>query len=66
MPPLPAKQHKIKSLLQKVWNENVFIAPILIRRICRGLFLEIPMKWDKPVSCAVNCIFHQVMETQLQ
>jgi hypothetical protein len=65
MPPLQAKRHKIQSLRQ-AWNGNVPIAPILIRRKGRGLFLEIPMRLDKPVSCAVTCIFHQVMETHLQ
>ncbi len=62
MPPLQAKRHKIQSLRQ-VWNA---IAPILMRRIRRGLFLEIPLRLDKPVSCAVTCIFHQLMETYLQ
>ncbi len=64
MSPLQAKWHKIQSL-QQVWNGNVPIAPIQMRRICLGLFLEIPMRWDKPVSCAVTCVFHQVMKTHL-
>jgi hypothetical protein len=65
MAPLQAKRHKIQSL-QQVWNGNVPIASILMRRICQGLFLEIPLRLDKPVSCTVTCIFHQVMETHLQ
>ncbi len=28
--------------------------------------LEIPLRLDKPTSCAITCVFHQVMETQLQ
>ncbi len=65
MPPLQAKRHKIQSLRQ-VWNGDVPIAPIPMRWICRGLFLEIPLRLDKPVSCAITCVFHQVMETHLQ
>ncbi len=65
MPPLQAKWHKIQSL-QQVWNGNVPIAPILMRRIGQGLYLEILMRQDKPVSFAVTCIFHQVMEIQLR
>jgi hypothetical protein len=64
MPPLQAKRHKIQSLWQ-VWNGNVPIAPILMRRICQRLFLEIPLRLDKPASCAITCAFHQVMVTQL-
>jgi hypothetical protein len=65
MPPLQAEWHKIQSL-KLFWNGNVPIAPIQMRRICRGLFLEIPMRQDEPVSCAVTCVFYQVMKTQLQ
>ncbi len=65
MPPLQAKRHKIHSL-QQFWNGNVPIAPILMRRLCRGLFLEITLRLDKPVSCAITCVFHQVMEMHLQ
>jgi hypothetical protein len=52
--------------LQQMWNGNVPIAPIQMRRLCRWLFLEIPLRLDKPVSCAITCVFHQVMETHLQ
>ena len=65
MPPLQAKQHKIQSLRQFL-NGNVPVAPIPTLRICRGLFLEIPLRLDKPVSCAITCMFHQVMETHLR
>ncbi len=65
MPQLHAKWHKIQSLRQ-VWNGNVPIAPILMRRICQGLFMEIPVRLDEPVSCAVTCFFHQVMEAHLR
>ncbi len=37
-------------------NGNVPIAPIPTLRICRGLFLEIPLRLDKPVSCAITCV----------
>ncbi len=65
MPPLQAKRHKIQSLWQ-FFNENVPTAPILTVRICWGLFLEIPLRLDKLVSCAITCSFHQVMESHLQ
>jgi hypothetical protein len=65
MPPLQAKQHKFQNL-QQFLNGNVPIAPITTQRICRGLFLEIPLRVDEPVSCAITCVFHQVMETLLQ
>jgi hypothetical protein len=65
MPPLQAKRHKIQNLRQFL-NGNVPIAPIPTQRICQGLFLEIPMRVDKPVSCAITCVFHQVMETHLR
>ncbi len=45
MPPLQAKWHKIQNLWQ-VWNGNVPIAPILMRRLCQGLFLEILLRLD--------------------
>ncbi len=61
---LQAKQHKIQSLRQFL-NGNVPIAPIPTMRICRGMFLEIPLRLDKPVSFAITCVFHQVMETHL-
>ncbi len=54
------------SSLQWVWNGNVPITPILMWRLCRGLFLKIPLMREKPVSCAITCVFHQVMETHLQ
>ncbi len=47
-------------------NGNVPIAPISTQRICQELFLEIPLRVDKPVSCAITCVLHQVMETHLQ
>jgi hypothetical protein len=65
MPPLQAKQHKIQNL-QQFLNRNVPIAPIPTQRICQGLFLEIPLRVDEPVSCAITCVFHQVMETHLR
>jgi hypothetical protein len=65
MPTLQAKLHKIQSL-QQVWNGNVPITPILMRWICQGLFLEMPLRLDEPVSCAITCFFHQVMETHLR
>ena len=46
-----------------VLNGNVPIAPIPTQRICQGRFLKIPLRVDKPVSCAITCVFHQVMET---
>ncbi len=49
-----------------VLNGNVPIAPIPTLRICQGLFLELPLRLDEPVSCAITCVFHQVMETHLQ
>jgi hypothetical protein len=64
MAPLQAKRHKIQRL-QQFLNGNVPIAPILTMQICRGLFLEIPLRLDKPVSCATTCVFHQVIETHL-
>jgi hypothetical protein len=65
MPPLQAKLHKIQNLGQFL-NGNVPIAPIPTQRICQGLFLEIPLRVDEPVSCAITCVFHQVMETHLR
>ena len=65
MAPLQAKWDKIQRL-QQFLNGNVPIAPIPMMRICPGLFLEIPLRLDKPVSCAITCVFHQVMETHLQ
>ena len=65
MAPLQAKWDKIQRL-QQFLNGNVPIAPIPKMRICRGLFLEIPLRVNKPVSCAITCVFHQVMETNLQ
>jgi hypothetical protein len=65
MPPLQAKQHKIQNLRQFL-NGNVSIAPIPTQRIWQGLFLEIPLRVDKPVLCAITCVFHQVMETHLR
>jgi hypothetical protein len=47
-------------------NGNVPIAPMLTQRICQGLFLEITLRVDEPVSCAITCVFHQVMETHFQ
>jgi hypothetical protein len=47
MPPLQAKQHKIQNLRQFL-NGNVPIAPIPTQRICQELFLEIPLRVDKP------------------
>jgi hypothetical protein len=65
MAPLQATRHKIQSLWQFL-NRNVPIAPIPTMRICRGLFLEIPLRLDEPVSCAITCVFYQVMETHLR
>ncbi len=65
MPQLQAKRHKIQSL-QQFLNGNVPIAPIPMMRIRQGLFLEIPLRLDEPVSCAIACVFHRVMETHLQ
>jgi hypothetical protein len=65
MPPLQAKQHKIQRLRQFL-NGNVPIAPIPTLRICRGQFLEIHLRLDEPVSCAITYVFHQVMETHLR
>ncbi len=65
MPLLQAKWHKIQSLWL-FWNGNVPVAPLQMRRICWLLFLEIPLRLDEPVSIAETCIFHQVIETQLQ
>ncbi len=64
MRPLQAKQHKIQNLRQFL-NGNVPIASTPTQRICQGLFLEIPLRVDKPVSCAITCVFYQVMETHL-
>jgi hypothetical protein len=65
MPPLQTKQHKIQNL-QQFLNGKVPIAPVPTQRICQGLFLEIPLRVDEPVSCAITCVLHQVMETHLQ
>jgi hypothetical protein len=65
MAPLQAKQHKIQSLWQFL-NGNVPIASITTLRICGGIFLEIPLRLDEPVSYAITCMFHEVMETCLQ
>ncbi len=48
------------------FNGNVPIAPIPTQMIRQGLFLEIPLRLDEPVSCAITCMFYQVMETHLQ
>ena len=65
MPLLQAKWHKIQNL--RLWkNGNIPIAPLQMRRICWLLFLEIPLRLDKPVSIAKTCVFHQVIETHLQ
>ncbi len=53
-------------VLQQFLNGNVPMVPIPRMRICRGLFLEIPLRLYEPVSYAITCMFHQVMETHLQ
>jgi hypothetical protein len=65
MAPLQAKRHRIQRL-QQFLNGNVPIAPIPTMSICQGLFLEIPLRLDEPVSCAITCVFHQVVETHLR
>jgi hypothetical protein len=54
MPPLQATRHKNQSLWQ-VMNGNVPNALIQMRTICWEMSLEILMRGDKSVSCAVTC-----------
>jgi hypothetical protein len=48
------------------FEDNVPIAPIPTPRICQGLFLEIPLRLYEHGSCAITCVFHQVMGPHLQ